>query len=71
MANSLPSLVKSLSEGIQRVKFKYRHDDRKCQTCRIKYRHYDCFFEYAKIKDDLIEYKFLICNRNFQIKFDE
>ena len=48
MASSLSSLVKSLSEGIERVKFKYRHDDRKCQTCRIKYKHYDCFFEYTK-----------------------
>ena len=71
MANSLSSLVKRLSEGIQRVKFKYRHDDTKCQTCRIKYKHYDCFLEYTKLKDDLIEYKGLICNRNFQIKFDE
>ena len=71
MASSLSSLFKSLSEGIQRVKFKYRHDDTKCQTCGIKYKHYDCFFEYTKLKYDLIEYKCLICNRNFQIKFDE
>ena len=71
MASSLSSLVKSLSEEIQTVKLKYRRDDTKCQTCGIKYKHYDCFFEYTKLKDDLIEYKCLICNRNFQIKFDE
>ena len=29
------------------------------------------FLSIQKIKDDLIEYKCLICNRNFQIKFDE
>ena len=50
MASSLSSLVKSLSEGIQRVKFKYRHDDTKCQICGIKYKHYACFFEYTKVK---------------------
>ena len=44
MVSSLSSLVKSLSGGIQRVKFKYRHDDIKSQTCGTKYRHYDCFF---------------------------
>ena len=27
--------------------------------------------EYTNSKNDLIEYKYLICNRNCQIKFDE
>ena len=30
----------------------------------------DCFLEYTNIKDNLIEYKCLCCNKNYQ-KFDE
>ena len=30
-----------------------------------------CFLQYTNFKDNLIEYKCLICNRNCQIKFDE
>ena len=31
----------------------------------------DCFLEYTIFKDDLIEYKCLLCNKNCQRKFDE
>ena len=31
----------------------------------------DCFLEYTNFKDDLIEYKCLSCNKNYQHKFDE
>ena len=71
MASSLSNLVNNLSEGIHRIKCKYGHDDKKCETCGIKYKHCDCFLEYTNFKDDLIEYKCLICNKNCQIKFDE
>ena len=37
MASSLSNLVNNLSEGIHRIKFKFRHDDKKCETCGIKY----------------------------------
>ena len=59
MANILSNLVDNLSEGIHRIKCKYGHDDKKCKTCRIKHKYYDCFLEYIKLKDDLIEYKCL------------
>ena len=36
MASSLSNLAKSLSEGIHRIKCKYEHDDKKCETCGIK-----------------------------------
>ena len=45
MANSLSSLVDILAEGILKNKCKYGHDDKKCETCRIKYRDCDCFLE--------------------------
>ena len=71
MASSLSNLIKNLSEGIHRIKCKYRHDDKKCETCRITYKYCDCFLEYTNFKDDLIEYKCLCCNKNYQQKFDE
>ena len=30
------------------------------------YKHCDCFLEYTNFKDDLIEYKCLCCNINYQ-----
>ena len=64
MARSLPNLVNNLSEGIHRIKCKFVHEYKKCKTCRIKYKDYDCFLEYTNFKDDLIEYKCLVCNKN-------
>ena len=52
------------SEGIYEIKCKYRHDDEKCETCRIKYKCCDSFLEYKDFKHDLIEYKCLCCNIN-------
>ena len=40
MASSLSNLVKNLAEIIHEVKCKNEHDDKKCETCGIKYK--DC-----------------------------
>ena len=56
MASSLSNLVNNLFEGIHRIKLKLRHDDKKRETCGIKYKYCDCFLEYANFKDDLMEY---------------
>ena len=53
MASSLSNLVNNLSEGIHRIKCKYEHDDKRCETCGIKYKYCDCFLEYTSFKDDL------------------
>ena len=37
----------------------------------MKYKYCDCFLEYRNFKDDLIEYKCLCCNKNYQDKFNE
>ena len=50
------------------IKCKYKHDDKKSETCRIKYKHCDCFLEY---KDGLIEYKYLCCIKNYQTRLDQ
>ena len=70
MASSLSNLVNNLAAGIHRVKCKNEYNNKKCETCGIKYR--DCdFLEYTNFRDNLIEYQCLCCNKNYQKKFDE
>ena len=71
MASSLSNLLNNFSKGIQKMKCKYGHGDKKCETCGITYEVYNCFLEYTNFKDDLIEYKCLCCNKNYQQKFDK
>ena len=47
------------------------NSDKKCEACGIKCKYLDCFLEYSNFKDDLIEYKCLCCNKNYQYKFVE
>ena len=42
MASSLSNLVNNLDQGIHKIKYKYGHDNKKCETCVIKYK--DCEF---------------------------
>ena len=60
MENSLSNLVNNLSEGIHRNKCKFEHDDKKCETCKIKYKYCVCFLECTNFKDNLIE-TFVLC----------
>ena len=55
MASSLSNLVDNLAEGIQKIK---------CKNC-------DCFLEYESVKDNLIKYKCLPCNKDYSNKLDE
>ena len=71
MASSLSNLVNNPSEGIHRIKCKYGRGNKKCETCGIKCKDCSCFLKYTHFKDDLIEYKCLCCNKNYQRKFDE
>ena len=52
MASSLSNLVKYPSKGIHSIKYKFGHDDKKCETCGNKYKYYDCFLEYRNFKYD-------------------
>ena len=71
MASSLSTFVNNYSEEIHKIKCKYEYDDKKFEICRIKYKYQDCFLENANFTDDLIEYKCLCCNKNYQKKFVE
>ena len=66
MATSLSSLLNDLGEGIHEIKSKYRCNHKKCKTCGIKYKDWDCFLEYTNFKDDLMEYRRLCCNNNYE-----
>ena len=70
MPSSLSNLVNNSTEGIHRIKCKFGHDDKKCETCGIRYKYCNCFLEYTNF-NDLIEYKCLCCNKHYQQMFDE
>ena len=55
MATSLSNLVDNLTEGIHKIK---------CKDC-------DCFLKYESVKDNLIIYKCLSCNKDYSNKIDE
>ena len=67
MARFLLNLVNNLSEELHRVKCKFGHSDKNCEICGIRYKYCDCSVEYINFKDNLIEYKCLCCNKNYQI----
>ena len=71
MASSLSNLVNRLSEGVHRIKCKYGNDDKKWETCGIKYKYCNCFVDCTNFKYDLLGYKCLYRNNNYQQKFDE
>ena len=68
MASSLPNLVNNLSEGIHRSKCKLWYNDKKFETCKIKYKY--CFLQYINF-NNLIEYKCFCCKKSYQHKFDK
>ena len=68
MASSLLNLVNNLAKGIQKIKCKYVHDDKKCKTCKIKYKDCNCFLQYTNFKDDLVKQKCLGFNKNHRKK---
>ena len=66
MASSLSILVNNVTEKTHTIKFKYRHDNKKFETCGIKSKAFECCSKYKN--DDLIVYKCL-CSNN-QLNFD-
>lgn len=56
MASSLSNLVHILTEIIHKTKWKYGHDNEKCEAWRAEYKDFECSLEYKNVKDDLIQY---------------
>ena len=65
MARSLSNLVNDLFEGIYKIKYKFGHDDKKSETCGIKYKYCNFLLEYTNFKDNLVKYKCLCYNKNY------
>ena len=66
MASSLSNLLINFSERIHKIKCKFGHNDQKCETCGVKYKYCDCFLEYTNFKYNLIDYRCLCWNKNYQ-----
>ena len=71
MASSLTSFVDNLAGGNRKIKCKYGHNNKKCETFGIKQKDCECCLEDKNVKDDLIVYKCLSCNWIYQKMFDE
>ena len=46
------NLVNNLSEGLDRIKCRFGHSNKKCKACIIKYKYCHCFLDYTNLKDD-------------------
>ena len=68
MSNLLQNVVDNLAKGICKIKCRYQHDDKECETCGIRYNVCQCCLEYTNFKDDSVERKCLSCNENYQKK---
>ena len=66
LTSSLSNLVNILVEEIRKTKCKQVHNDKKCDTCKTKFKDCECFLEYTNFKEDSIEYKCLFSNKNYQ-----
>ena len=71
MVSWLSNLVSSFSELIHKIKCKHGYNDKKYEMCKTKYKYYDYCFEYTNFKEDLMEFKCLFCNKNYQQKFNK
>ena len=71
MSSSLSNLVNNLSEGLHRIKCKLEHDNKKCETCGIKYKYCDCFLEYTNSRDDCNKSCIKIYRQNIVEKIKE
>ena len=71
MTSSLSNFINNLSEGIHKIKCKYIHNDKKCETYKTEIKHCNIFLEYTNFKIDLIEYLYFCCDKNYEKKFDK
>ena len=61
---SLSSFAERLAEGIHKIKCRYFHKKKKCETFGITYKYCKYSLEYTNAEDAIV-YKRLCCNRNY------
>ena len=64
-------LLSNPVDNFDKIKCKYRYNNKKCETCGFKQKDCECSLKKINVKYDLIEYKRLCCKKNYQNKFDE
>ena len=60
ISSLLSNIAEQLSEEIHKNKCKYRHDNN-------KYKDWECYLGYTNSEDDLLMFKCLNCDKNYQI----
>ena len=64
MGSSLSNFVNILSQEIQKIWSNYGCNNKRGETCWIKYEYSALFLEHANFKDDLIVWKYLYYDKN-------
>ena len=54
MGSLLTNPGDNLAQGIQKIKGKYGHHNKKYEECSVKYKDYECFLEYGNVEDDFL-----------------
>ena len=65
-ARFMNSFLSNLADNVAEVKWKYGRDNEQCPACEIKCKYCECFFAYQNFKNNLLKYKCLCCNKNYQ-----
>ena len=60
MSSLLSNIAEQLSEEIHKIQCKYRHDNNKYKDC-------ECYLGHTNSEDDLLMFKYLNCDKNYQI----
>ena len=53
-AKFMASFLSHLADGILEIKYKFGHDNKKCEFCGIKYKDCNCFLEYTNFENNLV-----------------
>ena len=49
----------------QKMKYKYGHDNKKCEKCKIKYKDCECHLEYTNANDNLVVFRCICYKRDY------
>ena len=71
IASSLSNLVNTSLKKFIKLNPNRDMIEKRCETGGIKYNDCERCLEYTNVKDDLIVFKCLCCNKNYQKKCDK
>ena len=65
MTKLFSNLANNFAEGSPKTKCKYGHDNKKIHM-ELDTKNFECCLEYTNVKDNLMVFKCLCCNKNYQ-----